>query len=63
MSDRKKDDQDEVLVSELESAIRTVIKSRKASPSERVAAIGMGVKLLAVKHKINGGDDTGFFDK
>lgn len=63
MSDRKHADPDGAFVDDLERSIKSVIKSRKATPAERVAAITAGVKLLAVKHKISGGDETGFFDK
>lgn len=45
----------------LEQGIRDVLKNRKAKPSEKVAAITAGAKLLAVRHKIEGNDETGFF--
>lgn len=47
---------------EMELAVRKIIKSNKTSRADRLSAIGQGVKLLAIKHKINGGDqDKGFF--
>ena len=49
---------------ELEVAVRKIVKSNKSSKADKLSAIGQGVKLLAIKHKINGGDDkAGFFDK
>lgn len=52
-------------LTELETAVRKIVRSSKASKADRLNAIGQGVKLLAIKHKINGGDsdNKGFFDK
>jgi ribosomal protein S6E (S10) len=45
---------------EMETAVRKLLKSK--NKAERLSAIGHGVKLLAIKHKITGGDDDkGFF--
>ena len=46
----------------LEQGVRTVLKAKKATPSERVAAITAGAKLLMIKHKISGADEKGFFE-
>lgn len=54
-----KQDKDFVVI--LEGGIRDVLKNRKTKPSEKVAAIVAGTKLMLVKHKIDGGDDKGFF--
>lgn len=45
----------------LMEGVRKVLDNRKATPSERMAAVNAGVKLLAIKHKINGDGETGFF--
>ena len=53
------------LMTELESAVRTVLKDKEARRSERLKAIEVGAKLLEIRHKINGGDtaDGSFFTK
>lgn len=53
-------DSDEFLKALMEG-VRKVLDNRKAAPSERMAAVNAGVKLLAIKHKINGDGETGFF--
>lgn len=45
----------------LEQGVRRVLENRKATASERLQAVAAGVKLLAIKHKINGGDEDSFF--
>jgi hypothetical protein len=52
---------DDMLV-ELEKAVRAILRNRKTKAADRLSAINAGTKLLAIKHKIEGGDDkTGFF--
>jgi hypothetical protein len=46
----------------LEDGVRAVLKNKKASPSERIAAVTAGAKLLMIKHKISGSDEKGFFE-
>lgn len=46
----------------LEDGVRKVLANKRATPGERVAAITAGAKLLAIRHKITGGDEKGFFD-
>ena len=46
----------------LEDGVRAVLKSKKATPQERVAAITAGAKLMMIKHKISGSDEKGFFE-
>jgi hypothetical protein len=46
----------------LEGGVRSVLKSKKATPSERVAAISAGVKVAMIKHRISGDGEKGFFD-
>ena len=46
----------------LENGVRAVLKSKKATSSERVAAVTAGAKLLMIKHRISGDAEKGFFD-
>lgn len=55
-SDKSKD-----LMAALEKGVRAVLRSREAKPSDKVAAINAGVKLVAIAHKILE-PDKGFFD-
>lgn len=55
-SDKSKD-----LMAALEKGVRAVLRSREAKPSDKVAAINAGVKLVAIQHKILE-PDKGFFD-
>jgi len=46
----------------LERGVREIVKNRKSSKGDKLKAIDAGTKLLAIRHKINGGDDSkGFF--
>jgi len=54
--------EDEEFLKLLEDGVRKVLKSKDARPSDRMAAIQAGAKLLAIRHKIGGGDEKGFFD-
>jgi hypothetical protein len=47
----------------LEKGVRDVLKNRKTTPSERIAAIGVGAKVLMIKFKISGNDEKSFFDQ
>lgn len=53
--------QDEFLA-ELKEAVRKIVRNRKTSKADKLAAIGMGVKIAAIEHKMDGGE-KGFFDK
>jgi hypothetical protein len=46
----------------LEDTVRRILANRKTKPEDRTAAINAGIKLLAIKHRISGGDVKGFFD-
>lgn len=46
----------------LENAVRQMLANRKTKPENRLAAITCGVKILAIKHKIDGGEVKGYFD-
>ena len=54
--------EDEDFLKLLEDGVKKVLKSKDARPSERLAAVQAGAKLLAIRHKIGGGDEKGFFD-
>lgn len=59
--DRPEPDSD--FLAALEQGVREVLSDKKAEPSAKVAAITAGAKLLAIRHKISGDDEKGFFDK
>ena len=62
--DAKKDAQangSEAFMAILEAGVTKVLENRKATPSERMAAVNAGVKILAIRYKISGGEDEGFF--
>ena len=46
----------------LMDGVRKVLDNRKATPAERMAAVTAGVKLLAIRHRISGSDERGYFD-
>jgi hypothetical protein len=46
----------------LEDGVRAVLKNRKATPQERIAAITAGAKLMMIKYRISGSDEKGFFE-
>jgi hypothetical protein len=59
---RKTGSGDDVFHTELENAVRAVIKNRKSKPADKLSAINAGVRLAAIKHKISNGDpEEGFF--
>jgi len=63
MSDVKSGKDDEFLA-DLESAIRKILTNRKSSKADKLAAVNAGVRLAAIRHKINGREiDEGFFGK
>jgi hypothetical protein len=62
MADNELNGKTDVFLQELEDGVRKIIKSTKASKADKLSAINAGVKIAAIKHKINGGDDKeGFF--
>ena len=46
----------------LKKGVKDVLANSSSEPSERVAAITAGAKLLMIQHKINGNDEKGFFE-
>lgn len=54
---------DDSFMAVLEEGIRAVLKAKKCSAAERIQAVTAGAKLLMIKHRISGSDETGFFDK
>ena len=45
----------------LEAGVRAVLKDPESQPSERIAAIAAGAKLLMIRHKISDTDESTFF--
>lgn len=45
----------------LESNVKKVLADKDASRGEKLQAISAGAKLLAIRHKIELGDASGFF--
>jgi len=57
---------DDKLLKELEKHVLEVLKSRKSTKADKLAAINAGTRLAAIRHKINGSGDEeekGFFSK
>jgi hypothetical protein len=55
---------DDKFLKELEASVLAILKNRKTKPADKLAAIREGVKVAAIKHKVNDGDpEKGFFDK
>ena len=60
---KKKQDSSPNLISVLKTAILELKNSDKATPSEKLKAIELGIKLAAIELKASGNDDAkGFFD-
>jgi len=45
----------------LEDGVRAVLRDKQAKMSDRLKAVEIGSKLLAIRHKIDGADDSGSF--
>lgn len=54
---RRKDDGDRLMVA-LENAVLEILKNGEATIAEKNSAVGMGVKLAAIKHRIHGVRDS-----
>lgn len=52
---------DESFLKLLEAGVRAVLKDPESKPSERIAAIAAGSKLLMIKFKISEDDSSAFF--
>jgi hypothetical protein len=61
MSKSAEDTEETDFMAVLEKGVRDVLGNRKASPTDKLAAVNAGAKLLAIKHKITGGDEDSFF--
>jgi hypothetical protein len=62
----RKDDADEAekdFIDELEQGVRSVLKKKGSTAAERLNAVQAGIKLLAVRHKIEGDETDNFFTK
>ena len=62
---KPKENKDEEFLNDLEASIRVILKGRKTTPTEKLAAINAGVRLSAIRHRIGGTDDgeKGFFER
>lgn len=61
MAEATKTDGSETFMAILEAGVTKVLENRKATAAERMAAVNAGVKLLAIRHKIEGSEDSDFF--
>lgn len=63
MSDAKNGVENDKFLDDLEAAVRRIVNNKKASKADQLSAIGHGVKLAAIRHRIKGGaDEKGFFE-
>jgi hypothetical protein len=62
MSAPSKTEQTDEFLAVLEESVKKVLANRKATSSERMAAVNAGLKLIAIKYKIEGNEDKGFFE-
>lgn len=54
--------EDDKFLKLLEDGVKKVLSDPASKPGERLQAVQAGAKLLAIRHKIGGGDEKGFFD-
>ena len=57
---------DDPLLRELEKGIRDVLGNKDTKTADRLKAIEIGAKLLAIRHRLEGGGGDGhgsFFDR
>jgi hypothetical protein len=45
----------------LEAGVREVLRDKDAKRGDKLKAVEIGSKLLAIRHKIDGADDSGSF--
>lgn len=57
------DAKDEEFLQVLEKGIRDVLKSKASTPAEKIQAINAGSRLMAIRHKVGGGEDDNFFGR
>jgi len=60
--DHEINDEDEEFLRLLEDGVKKVLKDKESKPGLRLQAVQAGAKLLAIRHKILGNDEKGFFD-
>lgn len=64
MADAPNGKKDDDFLNVLETAVRNIVKNKKASKADKLSAINAGTKLLAIRHKISSSDsEEGFFSK
>lgn len=56
---------DDPFLNELEAGVRAILKGKKVSKADKLAAIKVGVTLASIRHKITGAGEVeeGFFGK
>ena len=59
----RNDDKDEDFMACLEKGVRDVLGKKSSTASEKLAAVTAGTKLLAIRHRITGGEEENFFSK
>ena len=52
---------DAALLQQLEQAIKAILTDKDTRPGDRLKAVEIGAKLLAIKHKIEGSGDAGSY--
>jgi hypothetical protein len=62
MSDEQANTASDRFLKVLEENVKRVLEGKKVKPSERMAAVAMGIKILALKHRIFGDGEKGFFE-
>ena len=63
MVGKKSEPESDDFIDVLEEGVRSVLGKKSATASEKLAAVNAGAKLLAIRHKITGDDETNFFSK
>lgn len=58
------DGKDNVFLAALEKGVLDILRNKKSTKADKLSAIDKGVKLAAIKHKVNDdGEEKGFFNK
>ena len=64
MSETTTNGKPDEFLDELEKGVRLILKNKKSSKADKLSAINAGVRLAAIKHRINSGDtEESFFGK
>jgi len=60
--DAKPNGQDTEFLTLLENGVRDILRNRKSTKDHKLSAINAGAKLLAIRHKLNGGEEKSYFE-